>query len=193
MSKQGFLEGVIVALVISIAGSVFYSAMSRFGSETQTVCYMIALINFVYCVYLLTRSDQNAGRIIMLICWLLMTIVILMFKPQVLEFILYNVCTIWMLRCLYHHSNLISAMLDLVLNILSVLVALWALFHSGSVFLSLWSFFLVQALFIIIPGNRKSSTVYQSKPNNNTKFDHALRLAQSAVDMLSRQTSHPNK
>ncbi|MCG8612649.1 MAG: hypothetical protein MI864_19230, partial [Pseudomonadales bacterium] len=64
----------------------------------------------------------------------------------------------------------------------SCIAALAALWHSHSVFLSLWSFFLIQAFVVLLD----SSQPKESKDvAGNARFDRAANAAESALKRLS--------
>ena len=65
-------------------------------------------------------------------------------------------------------------------------MAVWAATETGSPFLSIWSFFLVQALFVAIPvrvgGNHREP---QPEDHHDERFERAHRAAQAALRRLS--------
>jgi hypothetical protein len=93
---------------------------------------------------------------------------------------------IWLIRSLYFYSSLISALADFGLVLFGVASAIWAVLQTGSLSLSVWCFFLVQALFVAIPNAWKRS----SKPGIVSKstqdpFQSAHRTAEAALTKLS--------
>jgi hypothetical protein len=79
----------------------------------------------------------------------------------------------------------IPALMDLGLNALSVSASVWAITRSGSVFLAIWTFFLVQALFVSIPPRVKGKTkpVCDTAAESET-FRQARRQADAALRQL---------
>ena len=72
------------------------------------------------------------------------------------------------------------------LNGLALSGAIWAAVQSGSLFLSIWSFFLVQALFVGIPSSisrRPGSKA--AGPDPEDRFQRAHRVAEAALRKLS--------
>lgn len=185
MNKPGFIEGVVVALVMCIAGSIGYSVVGVVCNDYDTWRVLIAAISFSYSIYLLWRSQQRTGRIIVTLSWLLMSVAIWLIEPSLLHYALIHLASLWLIRSLYFHASILSTLLDFGLIALGVAVALWALIHSGSLLLSLWCFFLVQAVFVTIPGKIKSVPTNQAVTNNNVKFQQAIRNAQSALNSLT--------
>ena len=85
-------------------------------------------------------------------------------------------------------GNKFSFSFDDALNGSSLLIAFAVASHTDSLFLTLWCFFLMQALFVLIPksiANPKASS--SSTPNNEDDFQHSFQAAQAAIQQLSRQ------
>jgi len=95
---------------------------------------------------------------------------------------------LWLLRSLYFYSSALSALLDLGLTLAAVATAYWAIAYTGSVFLCVWCFFLVQALFVVIPpavtGAR--GPVF-STDSDAEKFERARLRAEKALRQLFAQ------
>lgn len=185
MNKPGFIESVVVALVLSIAGSIGFSVIGVVCNDYDTWRVLIVAISFGYSIYLLGRSQQHTGRIIVTVSWLLMSVAIWLIEPPLLYYALVHLASLWLIRSLYFHTSILSTLLDFGLIALGVAVALWALIHSGSPLLSLWCFFLVQAVFVTIPGRIKPVPTNQDTSKSNVKFQQALRNAQSALSSLT--------
>jgi hypothetical protein len=126
------------------------------------------------------------GRVTVVAGWILVTGVTWFIAPPLLLFVLVQLGLIWLIRSLYFYSSVLSALADLGLNGLSLAAAVWAAGQTGSVLLSLWCFFLVQALFVAIPtrlsrGNREKP----GGPEKEDRFQRAHRAAETAVRKLS--------
>jgi hypothetical protein len=97
-------------------------------------------------------------------------------------FVLLQVGLVWLIRALYFHSGVLSALADLGLSVFALAAAAWAL-AGGSWLLALWSFFLVQALFPWIP----SLTPRTDAPSraHDDGFEEARELAEAALKRLA--------
>jgi hypothetical protein len=107
-------------------------------------------------------------------------------QPPLLLYVCLHLGAIWLIRSLYFYSSALSALADLGLNGLSLAAAVWAVTRTGSVFLGVWCFFLVQALFVAIPkriGRRPGTG--QDGHDSEARFQHAYRAAETAVRKLS--------
>jgi len=186
MKQPTFFEGVAVALATSLLGSALYSVLSSAFPAGTVLRLLIAGIGLAYVLYLLSRSRERVGRVTVVVGWTLVTGVIWFIEPPLLPYVLVQLGFIWLTRSLYFYSSVLPALADFGLNGLSLASAIWAAGQTGSVFLSLWCFFLVQALFVAIParlGRRNRGT--PAGPENEDRFQRAHRTAEAAVRKLS--------
>ncbi|MEA3290863.1 MAG: hypothetical protein U9Q71_00905 [Pseudomonadota bacterium] len=144
------------------------------------------LAGLVYLLYLLSRSRERVGRVTVLAAWGVAAGVIWFLAPSPALYLLLHIGLIWLVRSLYFYSSVLSVLADLGLNGLSLAMAVWAALQSGSVFLSLWSFFLVQALFVAIPP-RLGPKAGERRPERDEedRFQHAHRAAETALRKIS--------
>ena len=100
-------------------------------------------------------------------------------------YLLVHVVMIWLVRALYFYSSLLAALADLGLNALAMAAVVWASLQSGSLMLAMWCFFLVQALFVMLPRNMEKSRNETLATGEVDPFDTARRNAQAALRKLS--------
>ena len=186
MKQPTFLEGVAIALAASLAGSVLYTALDVVFPGVPVLRLLIAGIGLAYVVYLLGRTPERVGRVTAAAAWLLVAGVLWFTHPPLLLYICIHVGAVWLIRSLYFYSSALSALADLGLNGLALAAGIWAITRTGSAFLGIWCFFLVQALFVAIPRSlqRKSTTAIAGHTPAD-RFQHAYRVAESAVRKLS--------
>jgi hypothetical protein len=186
MRQPTFLEGVGVALAISLAGGVMYTAMGTVFPGVPVLRLLIAGIGLTYVVYLLSRSPERVGRVTAAATWLLLAGILWFTHPPLLLYVCGHLGAIWLIRSLYFYSSVLSALADMGLNSLALAAAIWAVTRTGSVLLGIWCFFLVQALFVVIPKsiNRKPGAV-RAGHESEDRFQHAYRVAETAVRKLS--------
>jgi hypothetical protein len=186
MKEPTFLEGVSVALAASLIGSMLYTAMQVVLPGVPVLRLLIAGIGLAYMVYLLSRSPERVGRITAVAAWAVMTAVLWFTHPPLLLYVCVHLGSLWLIRSLYFYASALSALADLGLNGLGLAAAIWAVTRTGSVFLGIWCFFLVQALFVFIPKSiqRKHGSGQVSHARED-RFQHAYRVAEAAVRKLS--------
>ncbi len=186
MKKPTLFEGLSVALIASISATLLYTALGSFLPVDAVIKLLIALISLGYLSYLLSRSRKRTGRVILVTGWSLAAIAIWLLSPSLALYGLTHLVLIWLGRALYHYNSLISALADLGLDAVAAAAAALAAYQTGSLFITTWCFFLIQALFIYIPPKlfRK-----QAPPVGNLlyedRFQQAHRAAEAALQKLS--------
>ena len=141
----GFLEGVAVAALASLAGgaaqALLWPLLGGAGARGLT----LALVGVGYVFYLLRRSPEPAGRVSLLLVAGAATAGTLVLVPGWLLTV--QLGLLWLTRSLLLHRGVLAALADLGLVLLGLGAGLWAITATGSLAAALWSFFLVQALF----------------------------------------------
>lgn len=187
MSVVKLSGGLGVAALFALGAGLASFVLSGFGIAL-VVRVLIALGGFIYLLLILGSSRQRHGRVSVCVVWLLLALGMWIWWPSLLAYLAFHVISISIVRSLYHHDSLLAAATDLALCGLSLAFASWAYFHSGSVVLAVWSFFLGQAMFVWIrsPGRSQSSTSHSS----SQQFFRAERSANEALAKLfSSKTS----
>jgi hypothetical protein len=184
MKQPSFFEGVAVAIVLSILGSAFAWALSPVFGRNAIMYLLISGISFVYVMYLLARSRERVGRITTVVLWMAVTGLVWLAGLPWLLLGLIQVGFIWLVRSLYYYSSVLTSLMDLGLTVLSLVIAFWATAHSGSLFLGIWTFFLVQALFVAIPKQWRGTGGAQQITQEDA-FQRAFRTAEAAVRKLT--------
>ena len=185
MNQSGFFEGVAFALAASLLGGTLYHVLGSVLAAGAVLQLLIAAVGLAYLLYLLSRSRERLGRITVVVCWTLLTVVIWFIDPPLMPHLLAQIGFIWLIRSLYFYSSVLPALADLMLNGLSLTAAVWAARQTGSVFLSLWCFFLVQALFVAIPARFRRHRDETPGPESEDRFQRAHRSAEAALRRLS--------
>lgn len=182
MKRPGFLQGVALAAVAALLGEVLFVALTPLLGSITALHMVIAIASFSYIVYLLRASGERLGRLTTLLGWLAVTVATAWFSPPLLLYVLLHVAMIWLVRALYFYASLLPALADLGLNALALASVVWASAQSGSLLLALWCFFLLQALFVMIPEGMGMS---RTPPATEEPFEQARRAALAALRKLS--------
>ncbi|MFC1664377.1 hypothetical protein ACFL17_01945 [Pseudomonadota bacterium] len=182
MKIPSFLEGATVALIASLVGSVGFVALTTVYAGGTASRLIVAGLALAYIFYLLSRSHERIGRLTILIAWLALAVAIWLLSPSLSLYLLAHVGLIWLIRSLYFYSSLLPAFIDLSLNGLSLAAAFWAISQSNSLFLSIWCFFLTQALFVSIPNHlgKENSATRLNRPQDDY-FEQAHQVAEAAL------------
>jgi hypothetical protein len=185
MKRPGFFEGVGVALAASVVGGVLFGALATVMAGGLVLRGLIAGIALLYLLYLLARSGEPVGRITTVAAWIVAEAGIWLLGLGLPHYLLAHLGLIWLVRSLYFHASLLSALADLALVLFGFAAAVWAAVETGSPFLGLWCFFLVQALFVAIPQRLPPRSAKAATPDAADRFQHAHRAAEAAITKLS--------
>ncbi len=183
MKRPTFLGGVGIAFLFSFFAAAVFAALTPVLGSYFVLRLLIAGLGLAYVVYLLSRSRERTGRIITLVLWAVIAVATWFMGPPLSLYLVIHVGMLWLIRSLYLYSSALSALADLGLSALSLAAAVWAASQSGSVFLAVWCFFLVQALFTAIPRSMKPKA--KSRPGDDESFERAHRAAEAAVRRLT--------
>jgi hypothetical protein len=184
MKQPNFFEGVAIAIALSVLGSAFAFALTPELGRSGVMYLLITGISFVYTLYLLARSRERVGRITTIVLWVAVTGLVWLAGLPWLLLGLVQVGFIWLVRSLYFYSSVLTSLMDLGLTALSLFIAFWAAAHTESLFLGIWTFFLMQALFVVIPKQWRADISVRQTLQEDT-FQHAFRSAEAAVRKLS--------
>ncbi|MGJ0484523.1 MAG: hypothetical protein ACR65R_08320 [Methylomicrobium sp.] len=186
MKKPTLWEGVGVALLASLTGAIGFFALSLLFTEDIAIRLVISGLAFVYSFYLLSRSGERIGRITVMLLGCILSMAVWLFYPPLALFLILHVLSIWLIRSLYFYSRLFPSLADLGLCLFGIASAFWTLHHTGSPFLTFWCFFLIQALFVVIPtGNKQMFADEAAHSNSEAEFKRAYQAAEAAVRKLS--------
>ena len=188
MKRPGFLHGVIVAAVFGCFASAVVATLTPFIGFGSVIRLVVPALGLAYLLYLMSRSKERLGRVTTLALWSALAVVTWWLAPPLPLYLLIHIAAVWLVRSLYFYSGVIPALMDLGLNALSISAAVWAITRSGSVFLATWCFFLVQALFVVIPPTIKGKTMPErSTALDSENFERARRQADAALRQLFTQ------
>jgi hypothetical protein len=182
MSRPTFLEGVLVALVAALGAAILDTGLRLAFWPGPALTLTTAALGLGYLLYLVGRSGERAGRVLLVLAWLPVTGTALALVPGVWSQVLVQLGLVWVTRVWCFHATPGAALLDLGLVLSGAAAALWAGVHSGSLFLALWCLFLIQALFVAIParpGHGADRTTTSDAPPD--PFDLACRAAEGAL------------
>jgi hypothetical protein len=186
MKHPTFFEGIAVALIASLAGSTLFAVLSPYFSIPFVLRVLITLTGLSYGIYLLGRSPVRVGRVTAAASWILVTVLSWILAPSPLQYLAIHLAAIWLIRSLYFYASLFPALADLGLSAMGLSAALWAFFHTGSLFAAIWCLFLVQALFVFIPAHaHRNAEASHPDQKDIDQFERAYGRAQSALHRLS--------
>ena len=174
-----FLGGAAIAFVFAAAGAAMFAALTPWLASHLAIRGIAIALGAAYTLYLLSRSEERAGRIATVAAWCVATTFCVVLVSALPLFLIFQVALIWLIRSLYFHGSIVAALADLGIGALALACAIWAAKSSGSVFLSIWCFFLVQALFVALPADITAKV--QRDDGDDQPFKRAQRSATAAM------------
>ncbi len=180
--RPSFLSGVAIAAVLAVAAGASFAGLTVPLSHALSVRIVVTLLAGSYALYLLHQSNERTGRIVTVAVWCVSASAIAAFVPTLTLFLIAHTCLIWLVRTLYFHDSTITALFDLGLSALALASGIWALRSCQSLSLATWSFFLVQALFVVLP---TGATRTAQADDGNQAFQRAQRSADAALRRLA--------
>ena len=138
MTRPNFYEGVLVALIASLIGGLVFTMLLSLFSGGLVLRLVVAGIAFAYVMYLLARSRERTGRLTVITIWMIISAVTLFVGVPLSVYLVVHLCMIWLIRSLYFYSSVVSSLIDLGLNFMSLGAAIWAGTQTNSIFLSMY-------------------------------------------------------
>ena len=186
MNAPGFWRQVGFGLLLSVVGGVLYTALRPFLGSDLVLRGLVIGISAGYLALLMHALRARIGVVVTLASWLLITAVLFALNPSLWVWLLVQALLIWLLRCLYRYDSLASAIADAALSGFALTTALATASYTHSLFLTLWSWFLIQALFVFIPASRTTTTTSAAPtPASDDAFGQAHRTAEAALRRLA--------
>src|SRR5262245_2917295 len=187
MHRPTLLEGVLVALVLSLSVNPLVVFVQLAIGSLLAWKMVVMIIAYTYICYLLARSGRRSGRVTLGLLALTVLLASLLFNLRLPTILLLCVTLMWAMRSFAYSRSLVSAGLQGGVYVLGWGAALMVYGHSGSLALAIWSFFLVQAAFVLIPAQflrrsaAPSDTTLGSAPDG---FGRAYHAAEQALERL---------
>ena len=186
MKKLSFFHGVLLALALSFIGSAAYAVLAPLVSTYWMSRLAISIMVGLYAIYLLRATESRIGRVTAFAGLFLTTGAAVVMELPVAFYALSHTTYIWLVRACYFHKSVLSAVVDLIMSAFALIVAVWALQETNSLFMAFWSFFLVQAA--IVPFIKSRFTLVFSNAGgprqSEEPFERAHRTAEAALRKL---------
>ena len=168
--------GLAAAFVLSACGAALLAALSPWLGGAAALRAVIALLGLAYTLYVIGGSGERVGRITTVAFWIVIASGAWLIGLPLVGYVLLHVGLVWLVRSLYHYSGLLPALADLGLSVLGAAFAAWAVQRSGSAWLGLWCFFLVQAFHALIPATlTQRSRAASTRPTTPSRARIAQR------------------
>ena len=189
MAAKTYLEWVTFAFLASAAGSVLDAILAPLMPQAERHALLCAALGLACLVHLSRRLPGKPGSLIMLSLSFPVTLVGLIAPLPLGYQLLLQAALIWAVRSILVYGDARRVMADLCLQALALAALAAAYSRTGSVMLSIWSFFLVQASFVFIADSRpRAHGQLSPEAQKEFRFSRALRVAENAIARLSDNT-----
>ncbi len=173
-------RNLMFGLLLAISGALAWLLLEPAFGQALALRLLIGACSLALVWRELTTSPVRNARLAALAAWLLLTAGLFLFDPAAIIWLAAQATLLWLLRSLYRHDSVFIAGADALLMVLAVGAATATAMHTHSLFLTLWSLFLVQALHLLLPGRPAASP-----PTTSDPFETAWRCADAALRRLS--------
>lgn len=186
MKQISVFEGILIGILLLLFCAPLWAMLAIALPFCLALSSLVSLAALAYFLYLLWRLPYRPGKLLLGVtsCLLLLPAFVFLSLPAL---VLLSAGCLWMLRSWLRYRSPLSGVCDALLIAFGLAAAVWAALQTGSILISLWCFFLVQALFCLIPrqfskktADRAATTV--CRPEGG--FDEAFAAAEQALRRL---------
>ena len=187
MKKPGIIDGIVFALATAFCAAAVNLVLGAFIGYGTLFKLALLAASLAYLLYLFRRCPARVGRVVFIAAWAIASLAAYLLDLPLFEQVLLQAGFIWLVRALYFHGSLFSAVLDFGLVSAGLAAGAWAMINTGSLAAALWSFFLLQSLFGWIPNlARKQDETLAPPAAGGSSFQSAHRVAVDAVRKLTQ-------
>lgn len=179
MSRRAIWPALLIGAAISAVVALLYHALAPWTGAASGLRFALLLAASLHLLWLLRTG--SSGRVLTTLAWLLLAGALLLLNPPLPLWLLALVGATWLLRALSTHCGL-HALGSALLTALSLAAGVVTALHTNSLLLSLWSYFLLQALHVWLP---QRATVVAAADASEHDFESSLRRAETALRQLS--------
>jgi hypothetical protein len=189
MNRPTIFQGIGVAALLAVTSLPLFRLLRQLFADTTAIKVMSVLLCLAYLGYLLGLSRTRAGKISLAAASVLLLTGSVVAGIPAAGLIVLATALIWTVRTLTTYRSLVSAVLDGLLNLASLGAGLWAYGLSGSFAAGIWCFFLIQALFGLIPERLKRRKPMDETDTTDDRFARAHRSAETALHAWMRKSA----
>src|SRR5690606_21037845 len=146
MKQLTFFNGLCMAILLTVAGAAVFTVTAPLLGPGLAMRALVLLLGGAYRLWVLHVTRVDCGISLMVVAWLLVTGLLLLFNPPISLWLGAQTVLIWLIRCAARYDRLWPPLLDAGLNLLALCCGISAFWHTGSMAMAIWCFFLLQAL-----------------------------------------------
>lgn len=185
MKRPSLWREIGVAFALSLVGAVGFHTLVAFTGAAAALRFIVLGLGAAYGLSLLAVVPTRIGKTVAVIVAGGLGAGLIVLDPSLPAWVLTLTSGIWLLRCCYLHGGPGAALKDAALSTFAISAARYGASHSRSLFLALWAYFLVQALWTLIPAVAAPAPAASPDAGGASRFDQAERTAEAALRRLT--------
>lgn len=190
MGKTSLWHGIVAACCLSVVSVPLLLGLPWLGGSRAMFMVVLGL---VYVAYLLAISPSRRGRFVLGLGSAVMLLGAWIVNPVSVVIGALVIGLIWLVRSVLFYTGILPALCDGGLCTLSAVCALGTAVSTHRLWLAVWVFFLLQALYVYIP-QRFARGPYgacrrrePSEPTSQSEaFTRAHRAAEEALQVMAQ-------
>lgn len=191
--KRGFLGEAAFGFVVSLIAAAVAATLSYLMPAALVIRLVVTGLGLTFVVRAIGQSEDRTGRVLCLVAWTVAAAAVWLAGVGLPIFVIVHVTLAWLVRSLFTYSRIVEAGVDFGLTLLALSFGVYAAVRTDSTFLATWSFLLVHALHVTIPGvvSRWSGPKEHAMPldDPNRGFADAFKAADDALHRIAGQRS----
>ncbi len=183
-SYPSYFQGIKLAFLFSLFAALFFSFGHDIVSLQFSFSFIVTITGFGYAIFLLfeyqpsiTReqnTNNHAGKLSMIGVISITALLMLLLPVPLFVLLAVPLSFVWFVRVFYYHRQFILAVLDALLIISSLVISFTVAQRTDNIFLTLWSFYLIQSSWILLPKiTRIFKNIRQKIIQTTTKYDRS--------------------
>ncbi len=187
MKSATIIHGILVALGLSLLSVPLFAVSAVLFPHGLGIRIVLGFLAFCYLSRIILSAETRTGRFSLSLGAAVTLGVAVWLRLSIIDLSIIAAGLIWLARSLYSYSSLRETILDGAVTGLSVISAAWMVMLSGSFVLAIWTFFLVQALVVLIPGKgeKAQSSCSTNSRHGIDRFLQAKKTAEGALRTLA--------
>jgi len=185
MHKTSLWHGVLAACLLSAVSVPLLLGLQWLGGSSAM---FIVVLGLAYLAYLLAISPSRRGRFVLGLASVVILLGACIASPVSVVVGALVIGLIWLVRSVLFYAGILPALWDGMLCTTSAVCALGTVVATHRLWLAVWVFFLLQALFVYIPQRFARGRAGQAEAANQGEgFARAHRAAEDALQAMAQR------
>lgn len=184
MKNFTIISEIVVALLLTITTTLLIILWPIASGTPATFKGVVALVTLLYCASQLSRAERRAGTITLSAVVLLALTLPSLFGGSDRLLLTIAIALVWGVRGWVTRRRPLALMIDLLVTLIALAAATWAL-SAGGLIAAVWLFFLLQALTAArLDTAIAPAATTRDGDDSRERFNRAHRNAEQALRTL---------